>query len=172
MRRPGALSRFTLFHEGRVVADAQAMLDELKSDGFDPKQTLLLTAQPDGASIPAAGAPSKSVEYAEISGNRLKLEVQSEANALLLFNDSYDAGWSATVDGRPAGIVRANTTFMAIAVPSGSHEIAFSFLPTDWLPRTIVSLLGVALWLLGALWLYYRDRAAKQGGPPFPVTTG
>ena len=39
------------------------------------------------------------------------------------------AGWRATVNGRPAQVLRANHAFRAVAVPAGSGRIVFTYWP-------------------------------------------
>jgi uncharacterized membrane protein YfhO len=45
----------------------------------------------------------------------------------LLQNNYY--GWKAYVDGNPTGIFQGNFGFISILVPSGEHEVVFSYDP-------------------------------------------
>jgi hypothetical protein len=74
-------------------------------------------------------------------------EVESDGPGLLVVSETWDAGWSATVDGAAAPVLRANLAFRAVAVPAGSHRVAFSFRPV-YLTQ---GLLGSAAFLLIAL---------------------
>ena len=39
----------------------------------------------------------------------------------------YEEGWTATVNGQPAEVLRVNLGFMAVVCDEGENEIAFSF---------------------------------------------
>lgn len=165
VRRPGALARFMLFHEARVIADDAELLRQLDSPDFQPGQTLLISSAPAGLpALPEGGRPAEMVQYQQVRSGEIRLRVQSDQEAVLLFNDSYNSGWSAAVDGLPQTPVRANENFMAIGVPSGEHEVVFRFRPSNWLPRaagTLAGLLGLAAGTLGLLRL-----GSPAGGAP------
>lgn len=48
---------------------------------------------------------------------------------LVMFSVLADPGFKATIDGVPTKIFDANLGFSALAVPEGSHEIAFEYTP-------------------------------------------
>ena len=48
---------------------------------------------------------------------------------LLFFSVPYDENFTAYVDGKEAGIVKADFGFMAVLVPEGMHKIEFKFDP-------------------------------------------
>ena len=39
----------------------------------------------------------------------------------------YSEGWSATIDGKKAEIMRANEAFMVVRIPAGSHEVQMDY---------------------------------------------
>lgn len=44
-----------------------------------------------------------------------------------MFNEQFDKGWSATVDGVPAPLLRANLFMRALELAPGEHEIVMSY---------------------------------------------
>ena len=46
-----------------------------------------------------------------------------------MLNDIWHPWWEATVDGKPAEILRANVMFRAVEVPPGAHVVRFTFHP-------------------------------------------
>jgi hypothetical protein len=70
--------------------------------------------------------------------------------AWLGLNESLFPGWTATIDGEPATLHLMNERFMAVALPSGKHEVEFRYRPTHLVVGLWISLFGfvVCAWLL------------------------
>ena len=73
--------------------------------------------------------------------NGFHATAQLEKDNLVLFSVPWDRGFSATVDGKPAELVRADFGLTAVFVPEGTHEIRFSYLPAGLMPAAVLSLL-------------------------------
>jgi hypothetical protein len=82
------------------------------------------------ASLPGSSGPSyREGPWAKVlsdDGNVLTVEVQAPAGFLVV-SDTWLPGWSATVDGKQAPVLRANYAFRAVKVPSGRHEVVFTY---------------------------------------------
>ena len=52
---------------------------------------------------------------------------QGDKERLVFFSVPYEDGWSATVNGEPAEIIKANVGFMAVKVPAGESDIRFTY---------------------------------------------
>jgi hypothetical protein len=103
------------------------------------------------------GWPLSAATVIEYGDDAVRIRVDVPAPALLVLTDSWDAGWTATVDGDPAEIVRAYGTFRAVRIPAGASEVAFSYRPIE----TYIGfgLMGLAASGLTAwTWLALRDR--------------
>jgi hypothetical protein len=57
------------------------------------------------------------------------LEADSAEGGWVVLNDPWQPWWFASIDGRPAEILRANVLFRALAVPRGRHIVRFEFRP-------------------------------------------
>ena len=78
---------------------------------------------------------------------------------------AYRRRWSATLDGRPVPILRADYAFQAVPVPAGRHALRLEY-HNRWLGRgAAVSLATLGL-LLGALAVRRRRASALSGGAP------
>src|SRR5579883_2503916 len=53
----------------------------------------------------------------------ITIHTQTNGNRLLFMSDTWYPDWSATIDGKPTPIYRADYAFRAIAVPQGTHTI-------------------------------------------------
>jgi uncharacterized membrane protein YfhO len=87
----------------------------------------------------------------EEAADRVRIEVELSTDGHVVFVDSYDPGWRATVDGRPVPVLRANVAFRAVSVPAGSHVVDMVYRP----PLTMVGLVlsGFSLLVIGGLFL-------------------
>ena len=63
---------------------------------------------------------------------------------LVVVADQFYPGWTLTVDGRPAEILRTNRAMRGVVLPSGTHRLAFRYEPRSFRLGLILSALGVA----------------------------
>ena len=99
---------------------------------FDPKRTVLLEHEPDLARPTAQElqrALASTVRIRSYQNTVVELEVDATTPGFVLLNDVWHPWWYATVDGKPAGIQRANVLFRAVQVPKGKHTLRFEFRP-------------------------------------------
>ncbi len=124
---PNALPRVVLVGDWRL-ADFSDVLRTGQWPDADPSSTVLLERAPRPAFPPAAlsGGTSRIVEY---RNDEVVVEVDTPASAMLVLNDIWHPWWSATLDGQPAEMLKANMLFRAVAVPHGKHTVRFTFNP-------------------------------------------
>jgi hypothetical protein len=92
---------------------------------------------------------------------RIEAECRASAPALAIFLEQFDQGWSATVDGQGATLLRANLTMRAVQLSPGRHQVVLAFAPPGLWAGVIISM--VSLLLLAGL-LFWRRRPV-QGSP-------
>ena len=72
----------------------------------------------------------------------------------LVLADTFDPGWSATLDGRPVPIRPAYVAFRAVYLSEGTHTVVFTYRPAGFalgLGLTVLGVvLGLVLWALPA----------------------
>jgi hypothetical protein len=94
----------------------------------DPRETLLLARAP-------KGAPSRlrrrrgSARILRYENGKVDIVADAPDGGFLLLTDVWHPWWRATLDGRPADILRADVIFRAVALPPGTHQIRFTFEP-------------------------------------------
>src|SRR6185503_307873 len=64
---------------------------------------------------------------------------------LLVMNDRYDSSWRATIDGKPAPILRVNGMLRGLLLPRGVHRARFVYV----VPRSVW--IGLALAMVGVI---------------------
>jgi hypothetical protein len=131
----------------KIVNNKQDIISTLFSKDFDRRNTLVLEEKPD---IEPQKGPG-TAEIVTYSPNNISVKIQSESPKLLFLSDVYDAGWNATVDGKPVHIYRADYDFRAVGVPSGNHLVQFQYAP-----RSLI--IGIALTVVGILLLVVSKR--------------
>ncbi|UPT75235.1 MAG: YfhO family protein [Elusimicrobiota bacterium] len=76
----------------------------------------------------------------------MSVEVNAAGPGWLVLLDGWFPGWEATVDGKPAALLRADHAFRAVAVPAGRSAVRF-----DYRPRSVRLGLMLALFAANAL---------------------
>jgi hypothetical protein len=74
----------------------------------------------DGGGSPVAAAVA-------LGPNRLTAKVDAPAPGWLVVLDPWFPGWTATVDGAPSPLARANFAFLAVPVAAGRHEVVLAY---------------------------------------------
>lgn len=93
---------------------------------------------------------------------------EGDKERLVFFSVPYEDGWSATVNGEPAEIVKVNVGFMAVKVPAGESDIRFTY-RTPGLSAGLL-LTGFSVLVLIAYLLLARHWKKKKAKPaPVPA---
>jgi len=145
----GALPRAKLYSNWQVNTNDEAVLKTLADLNFDPAKTVLIDAPLKDLPLTATNENSGTVAFTSYAPKHLVFAANAAAPSVLLLNDQYDPGWSVTVDGRPAELLRCNYLMRGVYLPAGAHTVEFRFtLPHKLLYVTLSAmLLGI---LLGA----------------------
>ena len=82
--------------------------------------------------------------------NHLTYDVSSATGGIVVFSEIYYPGWTATIDGKPAEVGRADYVLRALQMPAGSHKVELMFYPksvdsTETVAYTAYALLFVAI---------------------------
>jgi hypothetical protein len=89
---------------------------------------------------------------------RLTIDVESPGVRLLAVAESFHGGWQASIDGRPAAVLRVNGDFMGCQVGPGRQRVVLEFRPESLRRGMAISLVGVALVVLAWVRLVVRSR--------------
>ena len=95
--------------------------------------------------------------------NRIEFEAGPlDAHRLLVYLDAAYPGWVATVDGEPVEILLADDAFKAVAVPPGTHRVAFEFHPRNLAVYLVGSSAGLAVVLCLLVFAAVKRRCARE----------
>jgi hypothetical protein len=102
---------------------------------------------------------------------QLVVETDARVPAYLVVSDSFDPGWSATVDDQPGAIHPAYCAFRAVFLPPGKHSVKFQYSPAGFKLGLVISLCGMlaglVLWFLPGLATSLVDEHNRFDGPPY-----
>jgi hypothetical protein len=166
--------RARLVAHHRVVEPGGALAILLHDPTFDPwAETLLEGPLPDGLPVgsldPESGdlLPAEgSVAWRVQEPDRLVLDVDSPEPTLLLVSQNWFPTWTATVDGVPAPILRADHALQAIPIPGGGRvQVVLEVRGPE--PRISLLLSGLSLLLVTGLGVggLVVGRRKREGDP-------
>lgn len=155
------------------VAPGPDTWTRLSAPGFDvyrtalvPPGTTVQTTPLDTTAADSAGGAAVTLDA--YGPRRVAYTVRTDAPRLLVASEVYyPAGWTATVDGKAAEIVRVNHLLRGIAVPAGAQKVEMRFDPPRYrtgMTAAWASTLLVYGGLLALLGLPYLRR--RKNAPP------
>lgn len=168
------LERDTLPAFVRVVPGALKLPeDQVVPTVIDPRfpfravalypDTADLTPEPIRAGQIPAPVPIRPT-LAEWAPGRMRVTLEGAATkpAYLLVAENWYPDWHATVDGKPAQVLRADHTLLSVVLPPGAREVTLQFASAAYARGKLVTLAAVlaTLALLGASWWPGRRRTA------------
>jgi Bacterial membrane protein YfhO len=88
------------------------------------------------------------------SANSISFRSHQGVDGYILLNEIHYPGWTASVDGQPTEIIRADSIFRSAFVPAGTHRIEFRFQPRYFAWGAAISILTLigGLTYAGACW--------------------
>jgi hypothetical protein len=97
------------------------------------------------------------VTILSFSPNTVRVRVNAPSDLFMVSNDNYDRFWTATVDGSPVPIYRANYTYKAVRLPAGEHVVDWHYNP--WPVKVMWLWFYATLAMFGGAWLLWHRRA-------------
>lgn len=135
--------------QGACWHDATASLQAALLDAdWSPLDTVHLVGDGGCAEIDADAVPVGEVLALVDERGTVTVTVEAENSGWLVLADTDYPGWTATIDGQPAEIQRANLAFRAVEVPAGAREVRFEYRPGWLLPGALVSVIALVVTLL------------------------
>jgi hypothetical protein len=95
---------------------------------------------------------------------RQAVQLTCSGPTVLLRRETDFSGWTAHTNGRALNVRQADGIFQAVAVPSGTHEVTFSYAPpgSSWSLAAVLAAFG---WLIGAAVVRRKTGAPKCTSP-------
>ena len=115
-------------------------LDALHDVHFDPRHELLLE-QPLAEQVEARDEV-RSVRIISYAQTEVRLGITGGGKGVVVLTDAFYPGWSASVDGVPALVLRADCFFRAVPVSAGAHEITLRYAPWSFRIGSAIALVS------------------------------
>lgn len=152
-----ALPRAYVVGRASVAPDDASALARLADPAFEPAREVVLLAD----DLAAAGQQELAAQLGGLAGGaaqvveylpeRVTVDVALDAPGVLVLADTWYPGWQATVDGKPAALLRANHLFRALLLPAGQQRVQFEYRPAPLELGAGISLAAVLLLTLVAI---------------------
>ena len=129
-----------------VPADDETAFSVLTDSGFVPGEDATVEAASN------VGAASGTARIVQEEDARVELRAELTRGGLVVLNDTWADGWSATVDGRPAEELVVNTLARGVDVPAGVHRVVWSYRTPGFVTGLALTLAGIAIALAWLTW--------------------
>ncbi|MEM7235573.1 MAG: YfhO family protein, partial [Planctomycetota bacterium] len=141
--RPTAAPRAGVCFQPHTANDPDAAVAMALAPEFRVGEDVILETIRKVESVREATA---TVTFVADESQRVELDVQSSATGWLVLRDSFDPGWTATVNDRETEVLRADVTSRAVRIPAGKSRVVFEYWPRTlhaglWISGTSIALL-------------------------------
>jgi Bacterial membrane protein YfhO len=149
-RNPRALPRARLVGRPVYAADERSAARALAALAQQARDRLVVEDpdRPLAEDATVSGQAKITVDEPE----HVEVATDSPSSAYLVLSDTFDPGWSASLDGKPAPIRPAYVTFRAVFMPPGAHKVVFTYRPAGFQTGLIVTCFGLVIALVMLVW--------------------
>ena len=99
---------------------------------------------------PQPGGTAGTATYGETWPEDVAIRAEAMAPSIVVVRNAWAEGWSATVDGTPAPVLRTDYLLQGVPVPPGTHEVRLTYRDPA---------IGVGLWLSALVWMGWLGAA-------------
>ncbi|MCE0498961.1 MAG: YfhO family protein [Methylacidiphilales bacterium] len=123
------MAKATFVPDAEFFPSNDDILKRLPDPTWNPRATVLLNIA-DGKPAPPQAYVSSLPARADVklyTPNEIDVSLWTPRSGFLLVNDQYDPDWQATVDGKPAELLKADDILRAVRVPQGDSEVVMRY---------------------------------------------
>lgn len=156
-----ASPRFFLTSDVRPYTSDADFERQFFAPDFQPGKTVLLETRDRNMLPPLTGyGTARLISY---TPNTVKIAVKTDSPQLLFLSDTYDTGWTARINGRPANVIKADYAFRAVLVPQGESVVVFTYEPKSFWAGIAISIITLFCFLCYSIAYAYRQKnSVKQ----------
>jgi hypothetical protein len=152
-------SRVRVMTSATVEPDTTRAVEALFNPFVLPTSRVVVGSETPAAGLAGDAADPGAIIIAESTTSVVVQASAPDTGGHLVLLDSFDPGWSATVDGESATVVRAWGVYRAVRLAPGVHTVEFHYVSKPFRIGLVVSLVtGLVLLVLAIR----RPRAAAE----------
>jgi hypothetical protein len=148
-----AMPRVSLIYDAIITNDPAKIVF---SPTFNPASQVVLDQPPNHLTIQPPNHPTSNLFYIEYQAGHFTVVAQTSSPAYLVFSEVWYPSWNATINGKPAAILKANTAFMAVEVPAGESTVTFNFTS----PTLTIGVIITFITLIASFYFLFFKRIA------------
>lgn len=141
------------------VSTNQEEIDRLGEINTKTQATLNTT---EFGQLPAGAG---QISLTSTAPDELKYQASMSQEGLAVFSEvHYPKGWTATIDGKEAPILRVNYLLRGLEIPAGEHEVVFTFAPSSFYATkapTVIFQYLILLTLIAGVFFTYKESNGK-----------
>ncbi|MEM7391816.1 MAG: hypothetical protein AAF492_05660, partial [Verrucomicrobiota bacterium] len=126
-----------------------------------PTYTVLIEQETE---LQPSASPLTPVEIVRYEREQIDLKADLKTAGILLLNDRFHPRWEASVNGKPARILRCNAVMRGVELEKGTHEVRFTYRKPPQVQARFHAFIA-ALVILAA-WGLLRWRFGSNRMPP------
>jgi hypothetical protein len=119
---------------------------------FDPRAVAWIETDDPGTLRPYLPGtepdPTETVAIRRYEPQRVEIEARLKRPGLVILADVNHPGWTLTIDGQPATILRANRLMRGAAVAAGTHLLVYTYSPLSFRLGGLISLASLGFVLV------------------------
>lgn len=128
-----ALPRAFLARNRVGVVEEREALRIVSSPDFDYRTSVVLEAGRDYQLSAPANGDEGECKVERYGNQEIAIRVRISAPRVLVLSDTYNPGWKAWVDGKPAAVLAANAAFRGILLDeAGEHTVLLRYEPMSF----------------------------------------
>ncbi len=158
--------RVSVVTSWREVSSGVPALEAVLERDFDPAAEAIVEGDAGLEPAAAAAFATDVASYREVTPEDVRVGVGASAPAIVVIRNAWDRGWSATVDGEPAPVLRTDYLLQGVPVPPGEHEIRLVYREPAIARGLALSALAWVAFLAAGVALAVRERRSRTMPPP------
>jgi len=179
--RTNALPRWYLTDNVVTVASSEGALEmltdpdfRLSADGpanpgviIESEGLIFSDIQNDNVGLNRNNPAPGRISRVEENPQRIEFRVVADRECLMVLSDVHYPEWHASIDGESTEILKANSAYRAVLVPSGEHTVVFHYDPASFRFGALVTVSVLLILILFSVVIAIFRKTKKISGNTF-----